>query len=91
MNGYEDKNFEELDYATDLRDIAHVNLRGSEKITDFIGTYLKSNFDIPDHSSDLQYKIWGENMQNIVNEKIVFILIQIIYLDKPQRSEKRKC
>lgn len=60
IDGYDDPEFWQLDYATDFMDIAHVNLRGSEKVTNYIGEYLVTNFDIPSHKGEAEYEEWNE-------------------------------
>ena len=63
INGYEDNGHWGLDYATDFFDFAHVNLRGSEKISKYIGRYLSNNFDIPGHWGDRAYDVWNEDYE----------------------------
>lgn len=60
IDGYDDPEFWGLDYATDFMDVAHVNLRGSEKVTDFVGDYLAANYNIPSHKDADGYETWDE-------------------------------
>lgn len=60
INGYDDPEFWQLDYATDFMDTAHVNLRGSEKVTRYVGNYLMENYDVPTHTGELSYASWDE-------------------------------
>ena len=69
INGYEDSNYWGLDYATDFFDGAHVNLRGSEKITKYIGEYLKENCSILDHRNEDKYRSWDEAYEDYLKFK----------------------
>ena len=44
-----------FDYRTDLRDAAHCNRSGAEKVTSYVGRYLKENYDLPDRRDDAAY------------------------------------
>lgn len=41
-----------FDPMRDLRDADHPNLRGAEKISDYLGKYLKENYDLKDYRQD---------------------------------------
>lgn len=41
-----------FDPMRDLRDADHSNLRGAEKISDYIGKYLKEHYDLKDYRQD---------------------------------------
>lgn len=51
----------------------HLNYVGAMKITNYLGTYLKNNNELPDHRQDEKFEAWNEayiNFQNkIVEEK----------------------
>lgn len=47
-----------LDYALDFKDQGHVNLWGAEKATEYIGTWLKEHYDLPDHRGEQGYEKW---------------------------------
>ena len=49
-----------LHFAADMADQGHANYQGAQKITDFIGQYLKENYDLPDRreDSDPRYDVW---------------------------------
>lgn len=62
---YEDLNLKEeelgIDWERDSLDKGdHLNLSGAWKVTDFIGTYLHENFDLPDRREDEAYASWNE-------------------------------
>lgn len=44
-----------FDYSTDLRDTSHCNRSGAEKVTSYVGGYLKENYDLPDRREDAAY------------------------------------
>ena len=69
INGYKDTNFWGLDYATDFFDMAHVNLRGSEKITKYVGEYLTSHFLIPNHKDEAEYSEWNKIYEEYLKYK----------------------
>lgn len=55
--------FEEagLDLSTDFRDSTHVNYNGAKKISNYLSTYLKDNYNLKDHRGDSRYYIWENN------------------------------
>ena len=66
-----------VDYSTDCYDPAsHLNPSGAWKVTDFIGQYLRENYDLPDHRSEAAYAAWdsdyaayrGKKLQSISKE-----------------------
>ena len=44
-----------FDYATDLKDTSHCNRSGAEKVTSYVGDYLKQHFELPDRREDPAY------------------------------------
>lgn len=54
-----------LDYSTDAADIAHLNYKGNQKFTTYLGKYLKGNFNISDHRGDSKYASWQRNADYI--------------------------
>lgn len=52
-----------LDYDKDFYDPKHVNIVGSEKVTKFIGDYIKENYNIStDHEEDVK-KDWNQMLE----------------------------
>ena len=48
-----------FDYSTDLTDPSHCNRSGAEKVTSYVGKYLKENYDLPDRREDAAYaSVW---------------------------------
>ncbi|MBR2027919.1 MAG: hypothetical protein IKA10_02865 [Oscillospiraceae bacterium] len=50
-----------LDTHTDFADEGHTNRYGAEKITAYMGKYLKDNYTLPDRRGDETYALWEEN------------------------------
>ena len=49
---------EQINYATDFSDNGHFNYSGGTKITEYIGSYIRENFDVPDRRTDPDYEDW---------------------------------
>ena len=56
-----------VDYKTDMCDNSHLNVSGARKVTNYLGNYLVSNYDLEDHRTDEEYKQWREDA--VVYEK----------------------
>ncbi|MBQ1312212.1 MAG: hypothetical protein IIY55_10225 [Blautia sp.] len=50
--------FEKMNFvpATDMTDASHCNGNGARKITSYLGSYIKENYDIPDIREDPEYR-----------------------------------
>lgn len=44
-----------FDYDTDLKDTSHCNRTGAEKVTSYVGDYLKEHYGLPDRRDDAAY------------------------------------
>lgn len=55
--------FEELgfDRSTDFIDYGHTNVRGAKKVTGYLGKFLASQYDLPDHRGDPAYALWDRD------------------------------
>jgi hypothetical protein len=50
-----------IDWKNDTFDSGdHLNTYGAEKISEYLGAYLKTNYNLEDHRSDLKYDKWNE-------------------------------
>lgn len=49
-----------MDFSTDATDVAHLNYRGSDKFSRYLGKYLKSHYDLPDHRGEDGYVSYYE-------------------------------
>lgn len=62
-----------LDYKTDFCEDGHLNCMGSNKLTDYMGKYICSHCDLPDHRNRAGYDIWNreaEEATRFVNKSI---------------------
>ena len=55
LNFLENPDALQLDAYKDFWDGIHLNMYGSAKLTSFLGTYIRNNYDIPDRSADSKY------------------------------------
>lgn len=53
----------ELDPNTDFVDSLHMNHYGAQKVTEYLGTYLKENYELEDKRGFQQYALWDENVK----------------------------
>lgn len=54
-----------MDWSVDAGDVEHLNYRGNQKFSKYIGKYLVENYDLPDHRGEPEYSSWEENAQFI--------------------------
>lgn len=54
-----------IDYAVDAADTDHLNYKGTQKYSSFIGSYLVSHFDISDRRGDVSYESWQRHASYI--------------------------
>ncbi len=52
-----------LDPAVDYYDQGHMNLDGSIKLSQWLGTHLKEAYGLPDHRNEGEYQAWHEDYQ----------------------------
>ena len=50
----------DFDFSTDMADTYHVNWRGMEKVTAWLGDYLEGHYSLPDHRGEASYSRWDE-------------------------------
>lgn len=51
-----------VDYTTDCYDVSsHLNPSGARKVTDYLGDYIMSHYEIPDRREDADYAQWQED------------------------------
>ncbi|WAG55404.1 hypothetical protein LL033_22860 [Clostridium estertheticum] len=51
----------DFDFKTDMANIGHLNIFGSNKVTLNLGEYLKTNYKLTDHRNDETYKQWNSD------------------------------
>ncbi len=58
------------DYQTDCYDPAsHLNPSGAKKVTDYLGDFISTHYDIPDRRQDEAYKSWHDSYADYKNYK----------------------
>lgn len=64
-----------ISYSTDIADSHHLNYKGNQKFTHYIGALLKDNYVISDHRGDNNYASWQRNAdyisQQIYNQELL--------------------
>lgn len=68
-----DLNYEEninIDWKTDTQDAGdHLNIKGAEKIGQYLSDYIKQNFNIEDHRNDPKYQDWNDILVKYKEDK----------------------
>lgn len=63
-----------IDYDVDAADISHLNYRGNQKFSKYIGKYLKDNFKISNRIGDTRYDTWQRSAdftRQMIEDQIV--------------------
>ena len=78
------KRYEELgiDFSKDFADWSHLNESGNQKYTEYLGEYLKANYDLVDHRGDERFASWDENAKLLDQELLGYRLTQITDLSE---------
>lgn len=58
----------EFDFHTDLMDGAHTNILGAKKCSDFLSSYLTTNYSIQDKRGQLDFATWDEANTRFENQ-----------------------
>ena len=63
-----------IDEMTDFSDWAHTNRYGADKVTYYLGEYLKSNYQLENHYGDDRYRLWDKDFEarqhEIINQEL---------------------
>lgn len=60
-----------VDYAVDCFDREpHLNTSGTLKMTDFLGSYIRAHYDLPDRRGDARYAHWNEQLHAYKDAKL---------------------
>lgn len=52
-----------IDWKKDTSDGGnHLNVKGAQKFTAFVGKFINSNYDIPNHKNEENYQSWNEEL-----------------------------
>ncbi|MBQ7785534.1 MAG: hypothetical protein IJ381_05240 [Clostridia bacterium] len=66
-----------IDYEVDCYDEQpHLNVSGTQKVTDYLGSYLHNRYDLPDRRDDPRYLGWKAARDAYVDQKIERIRAQ---------------
>ena len=58
-----------LDWSRDTSDKGdHINFYGAQKVTAYIGEYLSTHYDLPDHRQETSYSDWNEVLEDYLKE-----------------------
>ena len=57
---------DDFSYSEDMHDFVHCNPKGNQKVTEYLGEYLKSHYDLPDKRNDEEYEDWNIGYQEYV-------------------------
>ena len=60
---------EKTDYQDSHDDNSHMNYSGMQKISVYIGKYLKEHYDVPDRKEDAGYGIWKNQYREYLADK----------------------
>ena len=59
-----------VDYAVDCYDLdPHLNVSGTLKMTDFLGSYIRERYQLPDHRGKAAYAHWNDQLDAHQDEK----------------------
>lgn len=59
-----------VNYMTDCYDPnSHLNPSGARKVTDYLGQYISSHYDVTDHREDAAYRSWHDDYDDYRNFK----------------------
>lgn len=50
-----------FDFKSDMYNIGHENIFGSNKVTEEFGKFLKKNYELVDHRNDMKYESWNSD------------------------------
>ena len=80
-----------LNWETDFIDYGHTNYWGAQKVTDYLGEYLKNHYELPDHRGDDRYALWDLDLKTRQHEWTNYVLSGIcdrqIYFEELSRLE----
>lgn len=57
-----------IDFATDFKEGAHLNIKGADKSSDYMGRYLVNNYSLPDHRGNEKFDKWNLSYEYYMQE-----------------------
>lgn len=67
----------ELDWEQDMIDYGHTNYWGAQKVTAYLGEFLKNHYQLTDHSGDARYALWDLDLKARQHEWSNYVLTQV--------------
>ena len=64
----------------------HLNTNGARKVSSWLGSYIRSNYNIPDHRGDPDYASWDVFSENMQKEYLGKILLLEDYITELRRA-----
>lgn len=63
-----------IDWQTDSKDGGmHMNILGTIKVSNYIASYLKDNFNLPDHRDDSEYESWNADYDKYIKTRNKYV------------------
>lgn len=60
-----------VDFTTDCNDAdSHLNASGAKKITEYLGSYIREHYDIPDRRAEENFSSWNDGYATYKNRKM---------------------
>lgn len=66
-----------LDWEKDMIDYGHTNYWGAQKVTAYLGEYLKSHYELADHRGETEYALWDLDLKARQHEWTNYVLTRI--------------
>lgn len=63
-----------INKKTDFVDSAHMNYYGAQKVSNYMGDYLKANYDLKDRRLDDKYDLWNQDAKARQHEYLNYML-----------------
>ncbi|MCD7863920.1 MAG: hypothetical protein LUG61_10560 [Lachnospiraceae bacterium] len=57
-----------IDFEQDFRDSTHLNAWGAQKVSSYLGAFLKEHVELEDHRGDDAYYLWDLNLEYYLSE-----------------------
>jgi hypothetical protein len=73
-----------FDFATDLYDDNHLNISGAEKLSKYIATLLKANYNLPDRRGNPAYHSWDEAAKGY----LTYVAVESARIEEEQLEEE---
>jgi len=68
----------DFDFTADMIESSHVNVKGSRKVGEFYGEYIRDHYDIPDRSEDKKYDEWHTFYERFLASEAEFLAEELV-------------